>query len=764
MTFVNRIRQYRVYRRLIMSYLVLIVMSIAVVSSILYALFSLEAVKEIDRSSKQVLSHVSYTANVVYQQIQDVSSQLLVDKDVMSFFDADEVDKLKNYRAYMIIAKVQSVYPFIKDISMYNFTNGEYIDTFGLPRDPKVNARSNADYLSFYPRAAIVDTDASLRLLTFSIVPERKLDTNTPKYALVLDLDEASIQNTIGSLNTSSKRGDTYVMNASGEVLSHSDAANFMRDFSGRHEVKRILGEGRNQGSFVQKTGGKKNLITYVRSPALDWYFVSSQPYSELLSNIHTLRSWTWIISLLLIVLGVGISLLLTGNFYNPIRRLLDQVTTVQTAEQAGGTLLHQDEYAQLTNAFLHSRQSAERLESKLNRSRRVLKSSSIVSLLQGIDKLTAEQIGEEWGKRLTGPYFRVLLFKIDDKALFKQTYPPFERELIRFAIGNIAQELLGGNFENAAAVTEDELAAILQLPDEALGDTLYLTLSEIQDAVRAYYKISVTVSIGGLCDSFAGLHDSYRSAQEYGDYRLFFGYNAIIDAERANRNRDGDLQYPTFKERKLIDAVKLSNAKSVQAGIADWISFISACTYARAMQFTNFLLLTMIREFGPISELGGTNTNGLYAYFHLIEQVETLDQLGAALTDFCGRVVTVMEENKQQVASLKSTRVIEEVKQLIEERYADACLSLEYAAGQVDLSTGYLGKLFKHQTRSTFNDYVTLVRIEQAKRLLTSTNEIVSEVGAKVGVPGAAYFSTMFKRHTGMSPSQYRENHRITG
>lgn len=747
-----------------MSYLVLIVASIAVVSSILYALFSLEAVKEIDRSSKQVLSHVSYTSNVVYQQIQDVSSQLLVDKDVLSFFYADEVDKLKNYRAYMMIAKVQSVYPFIKDISMYNFTNGEYIDTFGLPRDPKVNAKSNADYLSFYPRVAVADDDAGLRLLTFSIVPERKLDTNTPKYALVLDLDEASIQNTIGSLNTSSKRGDTYVMNAGGEVLSHSDAVYFMSDFTGRPEVKRILGDGQNQGNFVQKIDGKKNMITYVRSPALDWYFVSSQPYSELLSNIHALRSWTWIISLLLIVLGVGISLLWTGNFYHPIRRLLDQVTPAQAAEQGGGTLLNQDEYALLTNAFMQSMQSAEKLESKLNRSRRVLKSSSILSLLQGIDKLTAEQIGEEWGKRLKGPCFRVLLFKIDDKAQFKQTYQPFERQLIRFAIGNIAQELLGRDFENDAAVTEDELAAILQLPDEALGDTLYLTLSEIQDVVQAYYKISITVSIGDSCDSFAGLHDSYSSAREYGEYRLFFGYHAIIDAARANRNRDGNLQYPSLKERKLIDAVKLSSAKSIQSGIAEWIAFISACTYAQAMQFTNFLLLTMIREFGSISELGDTNTNGLYAYFHRIEQVETLDQLGAALADFCERVVTVTEEHKLQVASLKSARVIEEVKQLIESRYADARLSLEYAAGQVDLSAGYLGKMFKHQTRTTFNDYVTLVRIEHAKRLLTSTNEIVSEVGAKVGIPGAAYFSTLFKRHTGMSPSQYRENHRITG
>lgn len=744
-----------------MSYLILIVMSVAIVSTILYALFSMEAVKEIDRSSKQVLSHVSYTANVVYQQIQDVSSQLLVDKDVMSFFYADDVDKLKNFRAYMIIAKVQSVYPFIKDISMYNFTNGEYIDTFGLPRDPKVKTQSIAEYLSFYPRVAVVNEDKRLRLLTFSIVPERFLETNMPKYALVLDLDEAYIQNTIGSLNTASKRGDTYVMNARGEVLSHSDPVKFRSDFSAKREVKRILGEGQNQGSFVEKTGGKKNLITYVRSPALDWYFVSAQPYSELLSNIYTLRNWTWFISLLLIVLGVGISLLLTGNFYNPIRRLLDQVSIASNAEQDGGTLLKQDEYALLSNAFMHSMQSAELLESKLSRSQRVMKSGSILSLLKGIDKVTAEQIGEEWGEQLQGPYFRVLLFKIDDNASFKRTYKPFERELIRFAIGNIAQELLGNNFESEAAVTEDELVAILQLPGMELRDTLYLTLSEIQDAIQSYYKISVTVSIGDCCESLAGLHESYVSAREYGDYRLFFGYSAIIDSTRASRERGMEAQYPSAKERKLVDAVKLSSEKAIQAEIGEWIAFLSGCTYAQAMQYTNFLLLTMIREFGHISELGDTNTNGLYAYFHLIQQVETLDQLKSALADFCGRVVTVMEENKQQVASLKSTRVIEEVKQLIEERYADSQLSLEYAAGQVGLSAGYLGKMFKQQAQSTFNDYMTFVRIEQAKRLLTSTNEIVSEVGAQVGVPGAAYFSTVFKRHTGMSPSQYRENHR---
>ncbi|MCD9024517.1 hypothetical protein [Cohnella silvisoli] len=117
MTFLRRIRQYRVYRRLVMSYLLLSVITITLLSYILYSMFSARAVQEIDRSSKQMLAQVSYTANVVYGQVQDVTGQLLSDNEIMSFLYAKEDNKRVDYTASLFLTRIQGVYPFIKNLS-----------------------------------------------------------------------------------------------------------------------------------------------------------------------------------------------------------------------------------------------------------------------------------------------------------------------------------------------------------------------------------------------------------------------------------------------------------------------------------------------------------------------------------------------------------------------------------------------------------------------------------------------------------------------
>ena len=121
-------------------------------------------------------------------------------------------------------------------------------------------------------------------------------------------------------------------------------------------------------------------------------------------------------------------------------------------------------------------------------------------------------------------------------------------------------------------------------------------------------------------------------------------------------------------------------------------------------------------------------------------------------------RIVAIIEENRQNVAAAKNAKVIEEVKQFLQLNYADASLSLEMASEQVGLSAGYIGKLFKTVTGTSFNDYVTHLRLEQAKHLLAETTGTVAQIGEQVGIHNVPYFSTIFKKKYGMTPSQFRE------
>lgn len=83
--------------------------------------------------------------------------------------------------------------------------------------------------------------------------------------------------------------------------------------------------------------------------------------------------------------------------------------------------------------------------------------------------------------------------------------------------------------------------------------------------------------------------------------------------------------------------------------------------------------------------------------------------------------------------------------------------VNLEEVSQHFYLSPAYLSSYFKKETGTTMTDYVVMLRIQQAKKLLCETNKTVEEVAKEVGYSNHNYFSVMFKKTTGYSPMQYR-------
>ena len=70
-----------------------------------------------------------------------------------------------------------------------------------------------------------------------------------------------------------------------------------------------------------------------------------------------------------------------------------------------------------------------------------------------------------------------------------------------------------------------------------------------------------------------------------------------------------------------------------------------------------------------------------------------------------------------------------------------------------------YLGRLFKKQVGIGINDYINLQRIEIAKKRLATTREKVIDISSGVGFNNVTYFNRVFKKHTGMTPKEYRKS-----
>ena len=96
-----------------------------------------------------------------------------------------------------------------------------------------------------------------------------------------------------------------------------------------------------------------------------------------------------------------------------------------------------------------------------------------------------------------------------------------------------------------------------------------------------------------------------------------------------------------------------------------------------------------------------------------------------------------------------------------LSKNFANPNLMLQDVAGEVGISQSHFSTVFAQETGITFTQYLTGLRIAKAKELLEATAMRSSEIAFQVGYNDAHYFSYLFKKHTGMTPSEYRKSNK---
>ena len=120
---------------------------------------------------------------------------------------------------------------------------------------------------------------------------------------------------------------------------------------------------------------------------------------------------------------------------------------------------------------------------------------------------------------------------------------------------------------------------------------------------------------------------------------------------------------------------------------------------------------------------------------------------------------ISISDELKNaRTSSLRS--LIAEAKNIVRDCYADTGLSLDTVCSRLGVSNSYFSSVFKKESGISFITYLTDYRMQQAVRLILETNEKSYEIAEHVGYEDANYFSYVFKRKYGMSPSKYRTEH----
>ncbi|MGL6202132.1 MAG: PocR ligand-binding domain-containing protein [Lachnospiraceae bacterium] len=137
---------------------------------------------------------------------------------------------------------------------------------------------------------------------------------------------------------------------------------------------------------------------------------------------------------------------------------------------------------------------------------------------------------------------------------------------------------------------------------------------------------------------------------------------------------------------------------------------------------------------------------------------VSSHDQISLFLQDYMEECMNLLYQPEIQ----KVSSVIHKGLHYIHQHYKSN-ISLDEAANSVGLSSPYFSTLFKKETGVSFTTYVNTIRVNAAKRLLRDTNMAMVDIALTLGFGSQSYFTSAFKKITGVNPGKYRSERTST-
>ncbi|MDO3411948.1 helix-turn-helix domain-containing protein [Saccharibacillus sp. CPCC 101409] len=747
----NRLLRYTVYRNMFLSFVLLTAVIIALVTIVLYALFSWSTAREVGKISESMLKQNSVVANVIKDQVYNFGSLMLNDKTVVAALFDREDDLIKQYHASRVLRNMQTTYPFIESIGIYNGLTGTYLDTKGAtleqeqPLLKQIGAK-NKSYFQLFPRR-IVDPGNSREssVLTFVLLPGYYA-LLPAQGAMVINMDTDYIQKLIGGYKNDTA-DSLFVLNSKGTVLTHSDSSQFMQNISSTPYVQRILDSQKSSGYFMDEIDGHKNVITYVKSADLDWIFVSHSEYRNLLFNMSALRWSSLCLALAIFAASLLLSVWLTNNAYNPIRGVLEKISAMQRHKQSSRRV---NEFELLNVSYAEMTEKLSSLESVAARRQE----TEVLQLLKSGEPGAFERFVQN----CPGPRYTTVALQIDGLDEFRAKVDAPTRAFAHDAILRAASELFGQHGARAAVIEEGLIALILPVPETAEPRDympLESLLQELQRSMRHTLRLSLTACIGKAERTHEGVRLSFERAQAGVQKRFFAGKGKVFDcadpAETVSGGRE--LVYPSKQEKLVIDAIRLRQRARINREIELLVKEMSTGDYHEALFCMNQFVSSLYKQL-QVSRSENQEINNLFlAFTRRISSFETMQEFKEALKELADK----LSIDREAGGAERHAEVVEFIKEYVGRHYARPDLSLELVAGEVKLSRSYVGKLFKAHCETSFNDYLNAVRLEKAKELLLRTDEPVQAISEQVGIFNTTYFYTLFKKYNQQSPAQYR-------
>ena len=384
------------------------------------------------------------------------------------------------------------------------------------------------------------------------------------------------------------------------------------------------------------------------------------------------------------------------------------------------------------------------------------------------MDMMEVYKKAEKLGLDIVAEAYNILIFTMNSEEDFsgqKEGYSEWEAESLEmledFFSDNTSAMLFRCNIFSYGVLIKGQ--------KESIEKTTKEYVEKIQGILnRKESKREWFLAVGQSVERLSQIKKSYHTASRAFSQRYLYGENILYyDEMELMEHRSGQADTNDNAYLKKVDVNALNPAilqKFLSNGLQEEIeNFVKDYFYAigqepmESLVFRNYVILNV--RFSVITFLKGLgcDTEGMEPENTEEILAESGKNIESAIT-YAEKMISQAIEIRDQNSGNKNRSILKTAVDFIDEHYMDEDISLNTAANVANVSSNHFSALFSQNMGQTFIEYLTTLRMNKAKELLRCTGMRSSEIAGEVGYKDAHYFSYLFKKTQGMTPSEYRK------
>ncbi len=570
---------------------------------------------------------------------------------------------------------------------------------------------------------------------------DRAFSTSEYNGAIAMTINLRKLQE---NLFNPSDAGDTQyaVINAERRILMQSGTPAVFED----ELLRRIVSDSGISGTLVwDKAEDGKKLITYRQAQAGGLWFVSETSYKNSVRDIASARNMMVGLCVALLAAASATAAFVSYRMYKPVGALFGTIRN-----------LSEDQLAFSHGAGFHeANRELEKIAGRIGELQRENEDSALLRWLT-----SPYRAGEHVPSALprldeSAGMFAFCVAVIHGAALDETADFPAKawRDLPR-----LAEQLFDGAGTCRGFFPHEGAAVLIVSETESGSFGNYGAFRERWEAfaerISQWSDIRCSIGISRLATDSGQLKQLYDEASDSLQHVKLHASNPVIYADDIIHLNSSPL--PDSTVEAVLQIVRNRQQELIPDAIDRLLAV--ACSY-RAEQAT-IALSRLASELKKMADTGLAESllrhSDFLDHYQRIWRAQSYAELRSWLERLCYDAYGKLSE----LNAVQTRSVAGEAIGFIRKQYSDQTLSLNGLADKLAISPSYLSKLITEATGSSFPDFVNLVRLEHARDMLAAERELdIRIIAEKCGYNSSTYFTTLFKKRFGVTPSKWRLN-----